>query len=58
MSCVIDKTGTILETEAAIAPAELPLVATTYMNQHYNGKKWDEIAKIVKTDGEVNYEVN
>jgi hypothetical protein len=58
MSCVIDKQGTILETESAIAASELPVAATTYMNQHYKGKKWKEVAKIVKANGEVNYEVN
>lgn len=58
MSCVIDKKGTILETESVIVPAELPHAAATYMDQHYKGKKWKEVAKIVKANGEVNYEVN
>jgi hypothetical protein len=58
MSCVVDKKGTILETESAIAASDLPGAATTYMHQHYKGKKWKEVAKIVKANGEVNYEVN
>lgn len=58
MSCVIDKQGTILETEAPITEAELPVIAKTYVNEHYKGKKWKEVAKIVKANGEVNYEVN
>jgi hypothetical protein len=58
MSCVIDKQGTILETESPITAAELPAVAKTYANEHYKGKKWKEVAKIVRSNGEVNYEVN
>lgn len=58
MSCVINKQGTILETESPIKASELPSAATTYMSQHFKGKKWKEVAKIVKANGEVNYEVN
>ena len=58
MSCVIDKQGTILETESPITEAELPAAAKTYVNEHYKGKKWKEVAKIVMANGEVNYEVN
>lgn len=58
MSCVIDKSGAILETESPIIPSELPAPATSYINQHYKGKKWKEVAKIVKANGAVNYEVN
>lgn len=58
MSCVIDGKGTILETESPITEAELPAVAKTYVNEHYKGKRWKEIAKIIKANGEVNYEVN
>jgi Putative beta-lactamase-inhibitor-like, PepSY-like len=58
MSCVINKKGTIIETESSIAASELPAAATSYMNQHYKGKKWKEVAKIVKSNGEVEYEVN
>jgi hypothetical protein len=58
MSCVINKQGTILETESPIKASELPSAATTYMDQHFKDKKWKEVAKIVKANGEVNYEVN
>lgn len=58
MSCVITRQGTILETESSIAAADLPAAAITYMNQHYKGKKWKEVAKIIKQNGEVIYEVN
>lgn len=58
MSCVISRQGTILETESPITASELPATAASYMNQHYTGKKWKEVAKIVKANGEVNYEVN
>ena len=58
MSCLIDRQGTILETEAAIAASELPAAATTFIDQHYKGKKWKEVTRIVKASGEVNYEVD
>lgn len=58
MSCVINKQGTILEIESSITLSELPAAARTYVNEHYVEKKWKEIAKIVKANGEVNYEVN
>ena len=58
MSCVINKQGTILETESSITETELPVNAKKYMNTHYKGKQWKEVTKIVKANGEVNYEVN
>src|SRR5439155_26490637 len=58
MSCVIDQRGTILETESAITMAELPASAKAYVTQHFKGKKWNEITKVTKANGEVNYEVN
>lgn len=58
MSCVINKQGTILETESPIKASELPSAAIIYMKQHYKGKRWKEVAKIIKANGEVNYEVN
>jgi hypothetical protein len=56
MACIINKQGTILETETAIALSDLPAKAKTYINQHYKGKKTKEVAKIVKTNGEIAYE--
>jgi hypothetical protein len=56
MSCVIDKNGTILETEADMAVNELPAEATKYLSQHYKNMKVKEASKIVKRDGAVNYE--
>lgn len=58
MSCVIDKQGHILETESAIPASELPAAAKAYVNKNYKGKAWKETAKIVKSNGEVNYEIN
>ena len=58
MSCVINKQGKILETESSITETELPVNAKKYMNTHYKGKQWKEVTKIVKANGEVNYEVN
>ncbi len=56
MPCIINKQGTILETETAIALSDLPATAKTYINQHYKGKKTKEVAKIVKTNGEIAYQ--
>ena len=56
MSSVIDKTGTILETETDIAIGELPASAQAYIKSHYPEVKIKEASKIVKTNGEVNYE--
>jgi hypothetical protein len=58
MSCVINKQGSILETESPIAVTELPAGAKAYLDEHYKGKKWKETTKIVKANGEVNYEVD
>jgi hypothetical protein len=58
MSCVINGQGTILETETPVSEAELPAAAKAYMNEHYKGKKWKEVTRIVKANGEVSYEVN
>jgi hypothetical protein len=57
ISCVLDKTGTILETETEIVQSELPKTVNTYVSNHYKGKKIKEIASIRKANGEVNYEV-
>lgn len=56
MSCVIDKAGTIKETETEIAPGELPAPVTAYIKKHYNGTKLKEAARIVKADGTTVYE--
>jgi Putative beta-lactamase-inhibitor-like, PepSY-like len=56
MSAVIDKTGTILETETAITVRELPASAAAYVKQHYNAAKIKEASKIVKANGETIYE--
>ena len=56
MSSVIDKTGTILETETDIAIGDLPASAQAYVKSHYSGAKIKEASKIVKANGEINYE--
>ncbi len=56
MSCILNKQGTILETETAISLSDLPATAKTYIDQHYKGKKIKEVAKIVKANGETAYE--
>jgi len=56
MSAVIEKNGTIVETETVIPVSDLPQPASNYMKEHYKGTKIKEAAKIVKRNGEVNYE--
>jgi len=56
MSAVIEKNGTIVETETMIAVSELPQMVKAYMKEHYGSMKIKEAAKIVKANGEVNYE--
>ncbi|HEY1870714.1 MAG TPA: PepSY-like domain-containing protein [Chitinophagaceae bacterium] len=56
MSAVIDKNGTIIETETDILVNDLPPAIKTYMQKHYAGSKIKEAAKIVKANGEINYE--
>jgi hypothetical protein len=56
MSTVIDKNGTIVETETDIPVSELPKAVQDYMKTHYAGIKIEEAAKIVKANGDVNYE--
>lgn len=58
MSCVVNKQGTILETESPLPLNELPAVAKTYVNKHYKRQKPKEVAKIIKANGDINYEVN
>jgi len=56
MSAVIDKTGQIIETETDVLVDELPENVQSYLKAHYKGVKVKEAAKIVKANGEVNYE--
>src|SRR5437762_10463627 len=56
MSAVIEKNGTIVETETDIHVSDLPKAVHDYMKKHYAGTKIKEAAKIVKSNGEVNYE--
>jgi hypothetical protein len=46
MSCVIDKTGNILETETEIEENELPETARAYISNNYPGSRIRETAKI------------
>jgi hypothetical protein len=57
VSCILDKQGTILETETVLTVSDLPQPARTYLDQHYKGAKPKEVAKIQKSNGEVIYEV-
>ncbi len=57
VSCILNKQGTILETETVITIADLPKSAKSYIDTHYKGKKIQEIARIEKPGSEINYEV-
>src|SRR6266699_5151606 len=46
MSAVIDKNGTIVETETDIPVTDLPKTIQDYMKKHYSGAKIEEAAKI------------
>lgn len=56
MSAIIDKNGTIVETETMIPVSDLPASISAYMKEHYKGIKVKEAAKIVKANGDVHYE--
>lgn len=56
ITVVIDTKGALLETETSITMSYLPKAAAEYMATHYKDKKVKETAKIVKANGEVNYE--
>jgi hypothetical protein len=56
MSVIIEGSGNIIETETMIAVTDLPAPISDYMSKHYSGMKVEEAAKIVKANGDVNYE--
>lgn len=56
MSAVFDAQGKWKETETEMPAKALPAKAIAYLNQHYAGKKIEEVAKIEKADGTINYE--
>ena len=56
MSMVIDQNGTIVETETDIPVTDLPKAVHDYVKEHYPGAKIKEAAKIVKANGDINYE--
>jgi hypothetical protein len=56
MSLVIQNDGTIVETETVIPISDLPSAALSFMKSRYNHNKIKEAARIIKGNGEVNYE--
>src|SRR4051812_15515835 len=52
-SVVIDKNGTVLETETEIAVSELPANVTDYIAKNYKKVKIHEASKIVDPAGEI-----
>jgi len=56
MSTMIDKNGTIVETETDIPVTDLPKAVQDYMKKNYPGTRIEEAAKIVKANGDINYE--
>lgn len=55
-SFIINKQGTILESETGITIPALPKAAQAYLKAHYKGYKIKEVSKIMKQGGEVEYE--
>ena len=58
MSCVIDKSGTILETETDVPISGLPQTVQSYVKDHYKGARIKEASKIIKSNGEEYYEAD
>lgn len=56
MSAVYDAVGNLKETEWEMKASDLPVAITDYVKKNYKGKKIEEAAKIVKANGEINYE--
>ncbi|HMG68134.1 MAG TPA: PepSY-like domain-containing protein [Chitinophagaceae bacterium] len=56
MSAVLDNNGTIIEIETDISINELPKSVNSYIAKKYPGSKTKEAAKVVKANGEINYE--
>jgi hypothetical protein len=56
MSAVIDKVGSIIETETDISVNNLPAAIKDYMKKHYANTKITEAARVEKANGEINYE--
>ena len=55
-SVVINANGVILETETEMEPSALPKAILDYLDANYKGQKIKEAAKIVLSNGTVNYE--
>ena len=56
MSAVFLADGTITETETAIKTSELPTAVINYIKQNRKNASIKEAAKIIKADGQINYE--
>ncbi len=56
MSAVFSADGTMLETETTILISELPAPVLQYLKEHYKRATIKEAAKVVKSDGAINYE--
>jgi hypothetical protein len=56
MSVIINKNGTIIETETDIQVSALPAGILAYIKEHYKGEKVKEAARIVNEKGVVTYE--
>jgi hypothetical protein len=56
MSVLIERSGTIVETETSIPVTDLPKAVQDYMKKNYPGVKIEEAARILKANSDVNYE--
>lgn len=56
MSALFSNAGMLEETESEIKKSELPPAVVSYLNSNYKGIKIKETAKLIKANGEVNFE--
>ena len=56
MSATFSPSGSFLESELAVAAADLPTGIASYIVEHYNGAKIKGGSKITKADGSTTYE--
>jgi hypothetical protein len=56
MSVIYRADGTVIEAETSISINDLPEAILAYMKEHYKEKKIEEAAKILKPNGDINFE--
>ena len=56
MSAVIERNGSIIETETAIKISDLPVKVAAYVKEHYSGNPIKESSMIINADRSESYE--